>query len=213
MTDFEDVKPKIIKEQEDHSSKPPAAQTQEMIVFSDKHSLDDYVIGKQIGQGAYAVVKIGLHKKTNKKVALKIYDKEKMKEIQRKKSVRREIKLMERLNHPNIAKLYEAIETDDLVVLVMEYVNGGSTHGFLKSKPNRRMEEQEGRRIYKQMMSALSYCHSKCVAHRDIKLENIMLDSKGNVKIIDFGFSTCIPNDKKIKIFCGTPSYMAPEIV
>ena len=59
-------------------------------------------------------------------------------------------------------------------------------------------------------MSALQYCHSKCVSHRDIKLENVMLDSHGNVKIIDFGFSTCIPNDKKIKIFCGTPSYMAP---
>jgi serine/threonine protein kinase len=154
-----------------------------------------------------------MHKKTNKKVALKIYEKEKMKETQRKKSVRREIKLMERLNHPHIAKLYEAIETDDQVILVMEYVSGGSTHGFLKSKPNRRMDEEDARRIFKQVLSALQYCHSKCVCHRDIKLENVMLDSRGNVKIIDFGFSTCIPNDKKIKIFCGTPSYMAPEIV
>ena len=95
----------------------------------------------------------------------------------------------------------------------MEYIGGGSTHGFLKARPNRRMEEEDARRIYQQVISALQYCHSKCVAHRDIKLENVMLDSKGNVKIIDFGFSTCIPNDKKIKIFCGTPSYMAPEIV
>lgn len=86
---------------------------EEVIVFSDKHSMEDYVIGKQIGQGAYALVYIGMHKKSGKKVALKIYEKEKMKEIQRKKSVRREIKLMERLNHPHIAKLYEAIETDD----------------------------------------------------------------------------------------------------
>lgn len=75
--------------------------------------MDDYIIGKQIGQGAYAIVYIGMHKKSNKKVALKIYIKEKMKEIQRKKSVRREIKLMERLNHPHIAKLYEAIETEE----------------------------------------------------------------------------------------------------
>ena len=62
-------------------------------------------------------------------------------------------------------------------------------------------------------MSALNYLHSKCIAHRDIKLENVMLDSKGNVKLIDFGFSTQIPNTQKIKLFCGTPSYMAPEIV
>ena len=59
----------------------------------------------------------------------------------------------------------------------------------------------------------MDYCHNKCIAHRDIKLENILLDDDNNLKIIDFGFSTCIPNDKKVKMFCGTPSYMAPEIV
>ena len=95
----------------------------------------------------------------------------------------------------------------------MEYVGGGSSHSLLKSRPGRRIEEDEARKIYRQVISALLYCHQKCVAHRDIKLENVLLDGKGNVKLIDFGFSTCIPNDKKIKIFCGTPSYMAPEIV
>lgn len=133
---------------------------------------------------------LGLHTKLNKKVALKIYIKEKMKDLSRKKSVRREIKLMKRLSHPNIAKLYDAIETDTQVVLVLEYVGGGSTHGFLKAKPNRQMHEDEAKRIYAQLMSALSYLHNKCVAHRDIKLENVMLDTKGNVKLIDFGFST-----------------------
>ena len=64
------------------------------------------------------------------------------------------------------------------------------------------------------MASGIAYCHSKCVTHRDVKLENLLLDaSSQSLKIIDFGFSTCIPNDRKIKIFCGTPSYMAPEIV
>lgn len=120
---------------------------------------------------------------------------------------------MKRLSHPNIAQLYEAIETEDQVVLVLEYVPGGSTHGFLKSKPQRRMAEDDARRIYRQLMNALQYLHSKCIAHRDIKLENVMLDERHQVKLIDFGFSTCIPNEQKIKIFCGTPSYMAPEIV
>ena len=111
--------------------------------------MSDYIIGKQIGQGAYAVVRIGMHKKLNKKVALKIYEKEKIKDIQRKKGVRREIRLMKRLNHPNINTLYEAIETESQVILVLEYVAGGSTHGFLKSKPQRRMQEDDARGIYR----------------------------------------------------------------
>lgn len=136
-----------------------------------------------------------------------------MKDIQRQKSIRREIKIMKRINHPNIAKLYDVIETDTQVVLVMEYISGGSTHGFLKSKPNRRLDESSARKIFSQLISALQYLHSKCIAHRDIKLENVMLDSSRNVKLIDFGFSTQIPNTQKVKLFCGTPSYMAPEIV
>ena len=91
---------------------------------------------------------LGFHKKVNKKVALKIYFKDKMKDLSRKKSVRREIKLMKRLNHPNIAKLYDAIETEQQVILVLEYVGGGSTHGFLKSKPNKQMHEDDAKKIY-----------------------------------------------------------------
>ena len=92
--------------------------------------------------------------------------------------MRREIRLMKRLNHPNVATVYEAIETEEQVILVMEYVPGGSTHGFLKSKPNRRMSENEARKIYRQLINALQYLHSKCIAHRDIKLENVMLDER-----------------------------------
>ncbi len=118
--------------------------------------------------------------------------------------------MLQRLNHPNIIKLYEAFETDNHVYLVMENVGGGSLHAYLKSKPNRRLPEADAKRLFLQVLQALYYCHRKSIAHRDIKLENILLDENQNVKLIDFGFSTCIQNDKKIKIFCGTPSYMAP---
>jgi len=113
-----------------------------------------------------------------------------MKDLSRQKSIRREIKIMKRINHPHIAKLYDVIETQTQVVLVMEYVSGGSTHGYLKQKPNRRLEEVHARRIFSQLISALEYLHAKCIAHRDIKLENVMLDENRNVKLIDFGFST-----------------------
>jgi serine/threonine protein kinase len=120
---------------------------------------------------------------------------------------------MERMNHPNIVKLFETIETRNHVVLIMEYAEAGSLHSFLKSKPNRRCDEEDAKKFMKQCLAGLHYCHTRNIAHRDIKLENLLLQGKGILKIIDFGFSTCIPSEKKVKMFCGTPSYMAPEIV
>eukprot|EP00742_Colponemidia_sp_Colp-10_P002286 GILJ01002440.1.p1 GENE.GILJ01002440.1~~GILJ01002440.1.p1 ORF type:complete len:691 (+),score=87.38 GILJ01002440.1:103-2175(+) len=176
-------------------------------------NMDDYILGKQIGQGAYAVVRFGLHKSSGKKVAIKIYEKYKLLDIQRKKSVRREIKLLEKLNHHNIIRQFEAVDTAKHVNLVLEYAGGGSLHSYLKQRSDRRLDENEARRIFRQVVSGLSYCHNKNVTHRDIKLENLLLDDQGSIKIIDFGFSTCTPPNKRLKIFCGTPSYMAPEIV
>lgn len=112
-----------------------------MIEFCTQNSsienLDNYFIGKRIGQGAYAVVRLGLHKMLNQKIAVKIYEKLKLMEPNRRKSVKREMKIMEKLDHVNIAKLYEAFESHKQVFLIMEFVNGGSLHGYLKMKPNR----------------------------------------------------------------------------
>lgn len=146
-------------------------------------------------------------------MAIKIYEKSKLIEPQRRKSVKREIKLMERMSHPNICSLYDVLETNTQLFIVMEYIGGDSLHSYLKSQPNRRLPEKEARRIFRQILGAQKYCHSLCITHRDIKLENILLDDNLNVKIIDYGFSTRIPNERKVKLFCGTPSYMAPEIV
>jgi len=92
---------------------------------------------------------LGLHRPTNKKVALKIYKKYKLEDINRRKSVKREIKLMEKMKHQNIIRLYEVIDTSKYVILIMEYVGGGSLHGYLKSKPNRRLEESDAKRIFR----------------------------------------------------------------
>ena len=127
--------------------------------------------------------------------------------------MKREIEILEILNYPNIVKLYEIIDTPKHVHLAMEYIGGTSLHGYLKRIPNRRLDEPEARRIFKQVLHGIEYCHNKNVTHRDLKLENILLDDNNNVKIIDFGFGTCFSHDKKVKLFCGTPSYMAPEIV
>lgn len=99
--------------------------------------LEDYSLGRDIGKGAYAIVKEAVHKTTGQRVAIKFYDKSKLSDVQRRKSVRREIKLMEKMNHPNIIKLYDSFETDESVCIVMELVSGMSLHAYLKSKPHR----------------------------------------------------------------------------
>ena len=117
--------------------------------------LSRYILGKQIGQGAYAVVRVATVKKDNSKVAIKVYDKSKLTDTNRQRSVRREIKLLQKMNHPNIVKIYEAFETDDNVYLVMEYVGGGSLHSYLREKSDRRLEEDDARIIFKQILTAL----------------------------------------------------------
>jgi serine/threonine protein kinase len=95
----------------------------------------------------------------------------------------------------------------------MEFVQGESLHANLKATPNRRFTEDKAKRIIKQLIGVLAYLHSRNVTHRDIKLENIIIDQRGIIKLIDFGFCCCSSPDLKLKVFCGTPSYMCPEIV
>ncbi len=95
----------------------------------------------------------------------------------------------------------------------MELVNGVSLLTYLKSKPDRRIEEIECKDIFFQIVRALSHCHVKNICHRDIKLENIIVDELRTIKIIDFGFGTVTASNKLLNFFCGTPSYMPPEIV
>mmetsp|Transcript_7086 Transcript_7086/g.6937 ORF Transcript_7086/g.6937 Transcript_7086/m.6937 type:complete len:472 (+) Transcript_7086:1-1416(+) len=174
---------------------------------------ENYNIGKLIGQGAYATVKLAVHKVNNRKYAIKTYEKYRLLDPQRKKNVSREIKILEKLSHSSIVKLFEVIDTPKHLHLVLEYVPGCSLHGYLKKRPDRKLEEAETKRIFRQLLSGIEYCHNNNVTHRDLKLENILLDDKNNVRIIDFGFATCFPHEKKVKVFCGTPTYMAPEII
>ena len=95
----------------------------------------------------------------------------------------------------------------------MEYAQGESLHAHLKAQPQRRFSEEKAKRIISQLLQTLAYLHQRNVTHRDIKRENIIIDKKGQIKLIDFGFCCCSSNDVKLKIFCGTPSYMCPEIV
>jgi MAP/microtubule affinity-regulating kinase len=137
-----------------------------------------------------------------------------MTDLNQQKSVQTEIKILLKLDHPNIVKLYQHIDTQQNLFIILEYISGYSLSASLKRKPNRRLEEFEANKYFQELLLAIDYCHSKGITHRDIKLENTLIDnSNKKVKLIDFGFATCFANTKKVKMFCGTPNYMAPEIV
>ena len=176
-------------------------------------ALENYNIWSDIGKGSYATVKLGTHKATQQKCAIKVYSKRSLEDVALKKNVMREIKILKKIDHTNIVKFYEEITGKNNLYIVMEYVRGIALSNHLQSKSIKRLDEAESCEIFHQLISALHYCHSRNITHRDIKLENIQLDLHFNVKLIDFGFATCFKGNKKSLIFCGSPSYMAPEII
>ncbi|KAK5614816.1 hypothetical protein CRENBAI_012239, partial [Crenichthys baileyi] len=144
-------------------------------------------------------------------VAVKSIRKEKIKDEQDLVHIRREIEIMSSLCHPHIITIYEVFENKDKIVIVMEYASQGDLYDYICDKKN--LSEREARHFFRQIVSAVHYCHQNGIVHRDLKLENILLDGNGNVKIADFGLSNLYHRDEYLQTFCGSPLYASPEIV
>jgi len=172
-------------------------------------SVGNYVLIRTLGEGNFAKVKLAKHKITGAEVAIKIIDKTKM-DPKKISKMYREVRILKMLHHPNIIKLYEVIETNNTIFLVMEYVASGELYDYLVV--HGKMKEKEARIKFRQILSAISYCHKKRVIHRDLKAENLLLDSNNNIKIADFGFSNNFDPYDKLDTFCGSPPYAAPEL-
>ena len=132
-------------------------------------------------------------------------DKEKMNKI------KQEANILSTFNHPHIMKVYELIESDDGVFIVMEYAPGGELYDWLLKK--QKVSEDNARIIFQQLIYSLEYCHEHSVAHRDIKLENILLDDQGNIKLGDFGLANYCKDGRFLHTSCGSVNYAAPEII
>lgn len=168
-----------------------------------------YKLLKTIGKGNFAKVKLAKHVPTSKEVAIKIIDKTQLNASSLQK-LYREVRIMKLLDHPNIVKLFQVIETEKTLYLVMEYASGGEVFDYLVL--HGRMKEKEARAKFRQIVSAVQYCHQKRIIHRDLKAENLLLDSEMNIKIADFGFSNQFTPGSKLDTFCGSPPYAAPEL-
>ncbi|XP_023208789.1 MAP/microtubule affinity-regulating kinase 3-like isoform X18 [Xiphophorus maculatus] len=176
---------------------------------SQQPHVGNYRLLKTIGKGNFAKVKLARHILTGREVAIKIIDKTQLNPNSLQKLFR-EVRIMKILNHPNIVKLFEVIETERTLYLVMEYASGGEVFDYLVA--HGRMKEKEARAKFRQIVSAVQYCHQKHIVHRDLKAENLLLDADMNIKIADFGFSNEFTLGNKLDTFCGSPPYAAPEL-
>uniref|UniRef100_A0A6P4ET70 Serine/threonine-protein kinase par-1 n=1 Tax=Drosophila rhopaloa TaxID=1041015 RepID=A0A6P4ET70_DRORH len=168
-----------------------------------------YKIIKTLGKGNFAKVKLAIHVPTGREVAIKVIDKTQLNTSARQK-LYREVEIMKQLNHPNIVRLFQVIESERTLYLVMEYASRGELFDHLVK--NGRMREPEARVLFRQLVSAIQYCHSKQIVHRDLKAENLLLDQNMNMKIADFGFSNNFDLNAQLETFCGSPPYAAPEL-
>ena len=212
-----DIKDRQISTENNNKIKFDYESNKKMRKEKEKEKLSKYEIGESLGKGAYAVVKLVRNKITNEKFAMKVYEKERLDSNSKKGCVFKEIQILKKLRHKNIVKLIEVISTEKHILIVQELIEGIS----LREYYNNEIRHQKGisihkenifRIIFRQIFDAMNYVHKLGMAHRDIKLENILIKKNYEIKIIDFGFGMYNPENKLEKFFCGTPNYMAPEI-
>lgn len=175
------------------------------------NNIGKYQLSRTIGEGTFAKVKLAVNTENGQYVAIKIIDKHMVMENNLIFQVQREIRTMKLLHHPNIVRIHEVIGTKTKIYIVMEYVSGGQLSD--KMSYVKKLDEQDARKHFQQLIDAVDYCHGRGVYHRDLKPENLLLDSKGNVKVSDFGLSALRKPGDVLSTACGSPCYVAPELL
>ncbi|XP_020575345.1 CBL-interacting serine/threonine-protein kinase 14-like [Phalaenopsis equestris] len=173
---------------------------------------ETYELGRLLGVGAFAKVYYARHTRSGHSVAIKMISKSKSLRCGLSVNIQREIAAMRRLHHPHIIRLLEVLASRSTIYFVMEYAKGGELFARLSSRG--RLPENQSRRLFHQLISAVAFCHSRGVFHRDLKPENLLLDEFNNLKLSDFGLSAVrYGGDALFQTLCGTPAYVAPEIL
>ncbi|PNX89368.1 CBL-interacting protein kinase 2-like protein, partial [Trifolium pratense] len=172
-----------------------------------------YELGRLLGQGTFAKVYHARNLVTGMNVAIKVVDKEKVLKVGMVEQIKREISVMRLVRHPNVVELYEVMATKTKIFIVMEYAKGGELFNKIAKG---KLKVDVARRYFQQLISAVDFCHSRGVYHRDLKPENLLLDENDNLKVSDFGLSTFSESksqDGLLHTTCGTPAYVAPEVI
>ncbi|THV02653.1 Pkinase-domain-containing protein [Dendrothele bispora CBS 962.96] len=172
-----------------------------------------YLLLQTLGEGEFGKVKLGLHCQWGEEVAVKLIRRGNVDSAVRMSKVEREIEVLRTLKHPNIVRLYDVIETDKYIGIIIEYASGGELFDHILA--HRYLRERDAAKLFSQLISGVWYIHQKKIVHRDLKLENLLLDRHRNVIITDFGFANRFEHraDDLMQTSCGSPCYAAPELV
>ncbi|KAF9672455.1 hypothetical protein SADUNF_Sadunf11G0043500 [Salix dunnii] len=175
--------------------------------------MNRYELGRLLGQGTFAKVYHARNLQSGQSVAIKIIDKEKVLRTGLMNQIKREISVMSLVRHPNIVQLDEVMASRTRIYFVMEFVKGGELFSLVARG---KLKEDVARKYFQQLIGAIDFCHSRGVYHRDLKPENLLLDENGDLKITDFGLSALSESrrqDGLLHTTCGTPAYVAPEVI
>ncbi|KAG8874723.1 hypothetical protein FRB97_005681 [Tulasnella sp. 331] len=172
-----------------------------------------YLLLQTLGEGEFGKVKLGLHQEYGEEVAVKLIRRGSVDNAVRFSKIEREIEVLKNIRHPNIVRLYDVIETDKYIGIILEYASGGELFDHILA--HRYLRERDAAKLFAQLVSGVSYIHAKKIVHRDLKLENLLLDRNRNVIITDFGFANKFEHkaDDLMQTSCGSPCYAAPELV
>uniref|UniRef100_A0A8C7XNZ4 Si:ch211-255p10.4 n=1 Tax=Oryzias sinensis TaxID=183150 RepID=A0A8C7XNZ4_9TELE len=187
-----------------------SSMSKELSLSQSAQYVGPYRLEKTLGKGQTGLVKLGVHCITAQKVAIKIVNREKLSESVLMK-VEREIAILKLIEHPHVLKLHDVYENNKYLYLVLEHVSGGELFDYLVKKG--RLTPKEARKFFRQIISALDFCHSHSICHRDLKPENLLLDEKNNIRIADFGMASLQVGDSLLETSCGSPHYACPEVI
>ncbi|KAL0904400.1 hypothetical protein M5K25_026504 [Dendrobium thyrsiflorum] len=173
-----------------------------------------YELGRTLGEGNFGKVKFARRIDDGEAFAVKILDRKRILDLKIDEQIKREIATLKLLKHPNVVRLVEVSASKTRIYMVLEYINGGELFDQIATKG--RLSEQVGRKLFQQLIDGISYCHDRGVYHRDLKPENVLIDANGKIKISDFGLSALsqhLGNDGLLHTTCGSPNYIAPEVI
>ena len=177
--------------------------------------ITDFEILKELGSGSFGNVHLVRHKETNAEFAIKAIDKRNKTNQEEKPYFRREVEVMYKIHHPNVVKLFGHFEDNNYCYFIMEYISKGNVYNLLPTDKKKRLSTKVCASIIKDIISAIYFLHNMKppIIHRDIKPENVLLSEGLVAKLTDFGWSNYIQEDEKRTTVCGTPIYLAPEIL